>query len=151
MSLDNIIKILLVWFGILVLAILNGGFRESILIPELGSKYGFILSAVILSVIIFSVAYLSVPWFREQHMKTYIIIGISWLFLTIIFEFTFGYFILNKSWIELFSAYTFEDGNLWPIVLAVTGIAPPAAAKIRGGCMILVSNKLSDKALDTSL
>ena len=132
MSVNSIVKLLSIWFGILVLAFLNGGLRETVLIPKLGSMYGLILSAVLLSLIIFTVAYLSMPWFREQQMKTYIIIGISWLCLTVVFEFTFGHFILGKSWIELLGAYSFEGGNLWLIVLVVLAIAPSLMAKIRG-------------------
>ena len=128
------IKILAIWFGILILAILNGGFRETVLIPELGSTYGFILSAVILSLIIFIVTYFSIPLFGKQQIKTYIIIGICWFCLTVIFEFTFGYFILDKPWIKLLEAYTFDGGNLWLIVLIVVGIAPLLMAKARGFC-----------------
>ena len=126
------IKILLVWFVILILAILNGGFREGILVPELGKTYGFVLSAILLSVIILTIAYFTMPWFGKQQLKTYIIIGINWFYLTVVFEFTFGYFVLEKPWIELLQAYTFNDGNLWPIVLIIVGIAPPLMAKAKG-------------------
>jgi hypothetical protein len=132
LSPNSIIKLLSIWFGILVLAFLNGSFRETVLIPKLGSINGLILSAVLLSLVIFTVAYFSMPWFREQQIETYIIIGISWLCLTVVFEFTFGHFILGKSWIELLGAYSFEGGNLWPIVLVVLAIAPSLTAKIRG-------------------
>ena len=131
---DLYIKILSIWFGILILAILNGAFRETVLIPELGSTYGFVLSAVILSLLILTVTYFSIPLFGKLQVKIYIIIGICWLCLTVVFEFTFGHFVLDKPWIELLEAYTFNGGNLWLIVLIVVGIAPLLMAKARGYC-----------------
>lgn len=128
----KIAKILSIWFVILVLAILNGGFREAVLIPEIGSLYGLMLSAVLLSLMVLVVTYFSMPWFGEQHMTSYITIGVSWLCLTVVFEFTFGHFVQGKSWIELLGAYRFDGGNLWPIVLLVVGLAPAIVAKIRG-------------------
>ena len=38
----------------------------------------------------------------------------------------------HKAWADLFSAYTFQGGNLWPLVLAVTLLAPWVAARLRG-------------------
>lgn len=126
------IKTFSIWFGILILAVLNGAFREMVLIPKLGIIYGFIVSAVFLSVVILIVTYFSIPWFGKQQIKRYITIGVSWLCLTVIFEFTFGHFVLDKSWVELMKAYTFDEGNLWPIILMVVGVAPLLMAKVRG-------------------
>ena len=47
-------------------------------------------------------------------------------------EFSFGHFIQGKPWPQLLEAYTFKDGNIWPIVLLVTVMAPYIAAKMRG-------------------
>jgi hypothetical protein len=37
----------------------------------------------------------------------------------------------SGGWAELFEAYTFEDGNIWPVVLLVTLFAPLIAVR---GC-----------------
>lgn len=132
MSFNLIIKTVSIWFVILVLAILNGGLREIVLIPELGSRYGFILSGILLSAMILVVTYFSVPLFNEKTKETYIIVGVSWLCLTVLFEFAFGYFALGKPLEEILSAYTFEGGNLWPVVLIVVCVAPLFLAKFRG-------------------
>ena len=57
--------------------------------------------------------------------------GVEELFLTLAFEFSFG-LLRGKTMAELFSAYAFKDGNIWPLVLAVTAMAPWLAAKLRG-------------------
>ncbi len=125
-----ILHALLAWLLILVLAIANGIFREAVLIPALGRTGGLIASGLLLSALIALVAYGLVRLTRAtpaQGMR----IGTGWLALTLAFEFAFGRYVQHKAWTELLQAYTFQDGNLWPLVLAVTLLAPPAAAKLR--------------------
>jgi hypothetical protein len=57
--------------------------------------------------------------------------GLIWLCLTLSFEFGFGLFVQERSWAEMLEAYTFKDGNIWPLVLVVTFLAPLLAARIR--------------------
>jgi hypothetical protein len=47
------------------------------------------------------------------------------------FEFTFGRLVQGKPWPQLLEAYTFKDGNIWPLVLLVTTLAPWIAARLR--------------------
>lgn len=125
-------KALAIWLCILMMAIANGMLREAVLIPVLGKVPGLILSGVLLSVLILVVSYWALPWFGVWPPARYIAIGFGWLLLTLIFEFSFGHFIQGKPWPQLLEAYTFKDGNIWPIVLLVTVMAPYIAAKMRG-------------------
>ena len=132
MSAEIAAKALAIWFGILVLAIVNGMLRDVVLIPVLGHAQGFILSGVILSALILAVAYISLPWFGPAPMARYIALGLGWLFLTLVFEFTFGRLIQGKPWPELLEEYTFKGGNIWPVVLLAVAASPYIAARIRG-------------------
>lgn len=132
MALEIAVKVFAVWLGILVLAIANGTLREAVLIPALGKAPGLILSGVLLCATIFAVAYFALPWFRLAPGASYAAVGLGWLCLTLTFEFTFGHFILGKPWSRILEAYTFKDGNVWPLVLVVTAVAPYLAAKFRG-------------------
>ncbi|PXX92395.1 hypothetical protein DIT71_04135 [Marinobacter vulgaris] len=125
-------KVFLVWIGIVILAIANGLLREAILIPVMSKPTGMVLSGVMLSGLILAVAYLTLPWFGPLPLTGYAAIGIGWLCLTLAFEFSFGRVIQGKPWPELFEAYLFRDGNIWPVVLLVTALAPYIAAKVRG-------------------
>ncbi|MEE4253700.1 MAG: hypothetical protein V2I50_06630 [Desulfuromusa sp.] len=125
------LKALTVWAGILMLAVLNGTLREAVLIPTLGTAAGFVLSAVFLSALILVVAYLSLPWLGARRSVELFGIGLGWLALTLVFEFSFGLW-QGKSWQVIFEAYTFTGGNIWPVVLVVTALAPYLAAKLRG-------------------
>ena len=129
--LEIALKAIAIWAGILVLAVLNGALREAIIIPKLGTAAGLMLSGLILSTLIFVVAYLSLPWLGTRRPAELVGIGFGWLVLTLIFEFSFGLW-LGKSWQVLLEAYTFNGGNIWPIVLVVTALAPYLAAKVRG-------------------
>jgi hypothetical protein len=124
-------KALAVWAGILVLAVFNGLLREAVLIPRLGSKGGLVLSGGLLSALIVIVAYFSLPWLGARRPIELAAAGIGWLVLTLVFEFSLGLW-EGKSWQSMFAAYTFTGGNIWPVVLMVTALAPYLAAKLRG-------------------
>lgn len=124
-------KALVIWAGILALAVLNGALREAVLIPKLGTAAGNVLSGVLLSVLIFVVAYLSLPWIGARRFAEFLGIGLGWLALTLVFEFSFGLW-QGKSWQVMLEAYTFKSGNIWPVVLVVTALAPYLAATLRG-------------------
>jgi hypothetical protein len=131
MTFGIVTKAFLIWFGILVLAIANGTLREAILIPALGKAPAFFVSGILLSLLILAATYLSLPWLGSLQATEYIAIGLAWLFLTLAFEFTFGRLIQGKPWSQILDAYTFKDGDIWPVVLIVTAIAPYIAARLR--------------------
>lgn len=120
-----------IWFLILVLAIANGAFRESVLIPALGVPSAPMLSGLVLGSVIFLCAWFLLP--RPLPPRQAWAIGAWWLGMTLVFEFSFGRLVAGKSWEELLAAYTFKDGNLWPLVLLVTLVSPAITGKSRNG------------------
>ena len=125
------VKALSIWALILVLAVANGILRESVLIPGLGTPAALVLSGLLLSALIIGVAYVSLPWLHISRPVQFWLVGFGWLALTLVFEFSFGIW-QGKSWPVLLEAYTFKGGNIWPVVLATTALAPYLAAKLRG-------------------
>ena len=125
------LKALIIWAGILVLAVTNGILRESVLIPGLGTPAALVLSGLLLSALIIGVTYVSLPWLQISRPVQFWLVGFGWLALTLVFEFSFGIW-QGKSWPVLLEAYTFKGGNIWPVVLAITALAPYIAAKLRG-------------------
>jgi hypothetical protein len=102
--------------------------REAVLIPSLGKSGGLVLSGILLSALVAVVAYGLVRLNKGVKLSQALLIGLLWLGLTLAFEFGFGRYVQHKSWDELLEAYTFSDGNLWPVVLVVTFLAPYTAA-----------------------
>ena len=131
MSVGVAIKAMLVWLVILVLAALNGLLRESVLVPRLGAIQGMVLSGALLSCIVLMAAYVLVPWVGARGATQFLLIGAGWLVFTLIFEFSFG-LSRGEEFSAILEAYTFEGGNLWPVVLLVTAISPWLIAKLRG-------------------
>lgn len=125
------LRALVIWACILVLAVANGALRESVLIPWFGTPVALVLSGLLLSALIIGVTYVALPWLRISHSGQLWIVGLGWLALTLVFEFSFGFW-QGKSWPELLDAYTFEGGNIWPVVLVTTLLSPYIAAKLRG-------------------
>ena len=120
-----------VWVAILCLAIANGVLRQAVLLPNLGAPTGLVLSGAVLSALVLASAYVALPWLgtrRRSHMWA---IGFGWLVLTVAFEFSIG-LLVGKSWSDMLGAYTFNGGNIWPLVLVVVTVAPNVAAKLRG-------------------
>ncbi|WP_348730250.1 hypothetical protein [Rheinheimera texasensis] len=131
MAVKLALKSLVVWAIILLLAILNGMLRAAVLLPALGTPWGMVLSGVLLSAIIFYAAYLALPWLGTRHLPTLWRIGFGWLALTLVFEVSMARW-QGMSWSVMLEAYTFKNGNIWPLVLVVVAVAPVAATKFRG-------------------
>jgi hypothetical protein len=119
------------WTAILVLAIVNGALREEFLIPLVGVFTAQIVSGLILSALIQLVALIAMPGFGPISATGYWLIGLTWLVMTLIFEFSFGLFVQHKHLSELLQAYTFTGGNIWPVVLASTLVSARVAAHLR--------------------
>lgn len=126
-----LLKAAAVWLIILVCAVLNGAFREAVLLPNWGKPAAFAASGVLLCALIVGVAVVTIHWLGPGHARQALGIGLFWLCLTLAFEFGFGRFVQHREWLELLAAYTFRDGNLWPVVLAVTFLAPLIAWRLR--------------------
>jgi hypothetical protein len=127
-----LVKATILWVAILVCAILNGALREQVLIPSLGHFTGAVASGFILSAVILVVALVAVPWYGSLRAKQWWLLGLLWLVLTMVFEFSFGRLVQHNTWRELIEAYTFKNGNIWPVVLVATLIAPRVSARMRG-------------------
>jgi hypothetical protein len=126
------LKAFSVWLLILVCAVINGASREGFLAPQFGPGTALVLSGLLLSACIVAVSVVLVPWFGRLKASHYLVLGLFWLSLTLVFEFGFGRLLQHKTWEQLFAAYTFQGGNLWPLVLIVTALAPLLAASLRG-------------------
>lgn len=124
-------KALAVWVLILIAAIANAGLRELVLAQRLGKVRALALSGVLLSLAILVIAFACLPWLGIQGPGGLLSIGAGWLALTAAFDAVLGR-LQGKPLSSVLAAYTFKDGNLWPLILLVTLGAPYVAAKLRG-------------------
>lgn len=127
-----ILRTVLIWFGLLTLAILNGGFREGVLVPRLGRGLGQAVSTIMLSVLILAAGWISIPWIAPRTLQDAWVIGVLWVVLTLAFEFLAGHFVFGKPWEELLADYNLFAGRIWVMVLIVTLMTPVIAFTKRG-------------------
>ena len=127
-----ILRAVIIWFVLLILAVLNGGVRDTWLSPRLGDAVGRALSTLLLSALILLTTWLTIGWIRPGAARAALSIGALWLALTLAFEFLVGHYGFRKSWGELFADYDLRRGRIWVLVLLVTFLAPLLAARARG-------------------
>lgn len=113
-----------VWFGIMLLAILNGAFRDVLLTPRVGDLGARAISCLTLAVVILFVTWISLPWIRPESMSDAWRIGSMWLAMTLIFEFGAGHYGFGTPWTALLADYNLLAGRLWILVLVATVTAP---------------------------
>jgi hypothetical protein len=116
-----------VWFGIMLLAILNGAARDFMLVPRFGDLVSRAVSCVTLSGLIVLVAWRSLRWMAPLSIGDAWTIGVMWLAMTLAFEFIAGHYLFRTPWATLLADYDLLAGRLWILVLAATLVAPALA------------------------
>src|SRR5687768_7336005 len=85
----------LVWFVIMLTAILNGALRDVVMNPRMGDTAARALSCVTLAVAIVVITFLTVRWISPESMRHAWAIGTMWLIMTLVFEFGAGHYVFH--------------------------------------------------------
>ncbi len=131
MGIPVAVRVLLIWLLMLLLAIGNGVFRDQLLMPTLGRALALPLSGLSLSVLLFVVVYLALPWLGKHTASRYILVGVQWLLMTLLFEFLFGHYVAGKAWWDILQVFDVCSGELFSLALLVVLVAPLTVAKLR--------------------
>ena len=118
----------LIWVMIIPIAIINGGFREYVLV-KLGGL-ALPLSGIILSICIFIVAYLLVPKIKNCVKRDYIFFGVMWFVLTNLFDLS-AYIKEGEGFAGLLQSYNIFTGNTWLLVVLTALFAPTIVMKMK--------------------
>lgn len=127
-----VVRSVIVWFGLLALAIGNGAAREAFLTPRVGSGLGHGISTIALSIAILLVGWFAIPWIGPQSVQESWLIGVIWVTMTVAFEFLGGHFIFGRPWNLLLADYNILAGRIWVMVLIVSLVTPVVAFTRRG-------------------
>lgn len=128
--LKTMLKSIGIWLLIVIVAIINGAIRDKLLTPLIGAHLSLPISGITLSFLVFVITYFAIPFFGNIKSRVYILIGLFWIILTLAFEYLFGHYVIGKSWYEINQVFDVYNGNLFTVVLVVTGLSPWAAAKL---------------------
>lgn len=118
------LRALAVWLLLLVLAVLNGGFRELVLAPRIGPTPAHVVSTLLLAGVILLVAGLLGPWIGLADGASALRVGLCWALLTLAFEFVGGHYLLGRTWGVLLADYDLRHGRIWPLIPVVILFAP---------------------------
>ena len=83
-----------------------------------------------------SIAFFALTWAMlhrdapRQSDRWLLGLGTVWVAATIVFEFTFGHWVMGHSWSYLLADYNLFAGRLWTLVLASVAVAPLAVKRI---------------------
>lgn len=112
------------WVVMAVVAVINGIFRELVLIPRIGEYPGHVLSTAIL---ILAILTLSVLYFSrstaDYTRAELLLVGIVWVALTVGFEFLVGY-AEGIPVSETIAQYDVLAGQVWIFVPLTLLVAP---------------------------
>jgi hypothetical protein len=115
----------LTWLLMIPVAILNGGFREAVLVPAVGELRGHQLSVLTGSVAFFALVYTMLRRDAPRYTDRWLLgLGGVWVAATIVFEFGFGRWVMGHTWSHLLADYNVFAGRLWVVVLATVAIGP---------------------------
>lgn len=119
-----LVRSVVVWVAILVVAIANGAARVAWIIPTAGERLGHVLSTFTLCIAILLVSSLTMGWIGATTREDAVRIGLLWLVMTLGFEFLGGHFLFGAPWSQLVADYNVLGGRVWILVLVTTAIAP---------------------------
>lgn len=120
-------RAMVVWCGLLLLAIANGAAREAFFAPRVGAGLGHAISTVLLSIGILLVGWFSIGWIAPKTVQDAWLVGVSWACATAAFEFLGGHFIFGRPWQLLFDDYNLLAGRIWVMVLVACLVTPVVA------------------------
>lgn len=117
---------LALWVLMAIVAVINGGLREALLIPAVGEYPGHVLSTAVLVLAIAILAYL---YFTRSALERtrleLLLIGVTWTVLTVGFEFLVGY-VEGTPVAVTIGQYDVLAGQVWILVPLTLLLAPLA-------------------------
>ncbi|ARV10568.1 hypothetical protein BTO05_13335 [Winogradskyella sp. PC-19] len=117
-------KYILAWFPMILVAIVNGLFREKFLKDHLNELQAHQMSTASMIVLFGIYVWVLFKIWLPISVNQAVTIGVIWLVLTIIFEFLFGHYIAGHSWDKLLHDYNLFQGRVWILVLIWISIVP---------------------------
>ena len=121
---------LLVWLAIIAAETIHGILRGLYITPYVGDLRARQIGVLIGSLIIFLIAFLTVRWIHAST-KQFLLIGMLWVVLTVIFEVGLG-LAVGLSSERILADYDVRAGGMMIFGLLFMLVAPYLSARLRG-------------------
>jgi hypothetical protein len=127
-----LIRYVLAWFPMLLIAIANGALRQTTfakVMPELRAhQLSTLIGSVLIGLFIWFVIRRWPPSSGRQALR----IGLVWLLLTVAFEFVMGLVLTHKPLAQVLNDYNLFAGRVWSLFLIWLALAPWVFFRLRG-------------------
>jgi hypothetical protein len=109
----TVLKYFFAWFGMMVIAVVNGGLRDFVYKPYVGDLSAHQISTAALVLLLAGYYRILAAVLPLRSASQAWIVGVMWLLMTEAFEFGMGRLIEGASWNSLFHAYNLCAGQVW--------------------------------------
>lgn len=116
------------WLLFLLIAVVSGALRETLLTPLLGEHSAQQIGTVFVCGLIGATIWRFVRQLRPSSGQA-LAIGLCWVAMTLLFEFGVFHFILGHPLSEMLAEYDLAAGRLWPLVLFTELLTPWLATR----------------------
>jgi hypothetical protein len=118
------LRYMLIWVPMLAIAVANGALRQTTfakVMPELRAHQ---LSTLTGSVFIGAFIWLIIHVWPPSSSRQAVTIGLTWLSLTVVFEFFMGLVLMKRPLAQVLADYNLLAGRVWVIFLVWLAFAP---------------------------
>lgn len=124
-------RALATWLLIVVAESIHGTIRQIFIVPLIGDLPARQVGVLIGSAIIFVIAWICIRWIGARTFKEQIEVGLLWVVLIAIFEFSLGT-ALGYTHERLLADYKIAEGGFMGLGLLFMLFAPALATRARG-------------------
>ncbi len=117
-------KYIVAWIPGIPIAIFNAVLRESLYRQFLTELHAHQLSAASFIVLFGIYVWFVLKWLKLPSRQCTVHLGMTWLGLTVAFEFLFGHYVMGHPWSRLLHDYHLWAGRVWVLVLIWIAISP---------------------------
>ena len=119
------------WFGMVVLALLNGTLRAVVVQPVVGETIARFVATLVLLALVTSYVWWLLGRRPLAGTGLALAVGATWTALTLAFEFSFGRFVEHLSWSTMLADYDLTRARIWVLVPLWLVLAPAVLSAVR--------------------
>ena len=118
------------WFLLMVAETLHGLWRAKVLATWIGDAAARDVSVFTGSFVILLITFACIGWIPARSARTLVLVGFTWVVLTIAYELALGRFAFHRSWGEIMSDFDLPHGRLLPVGLLFLMFSPLLAVRV---------------------
>lgn len=126
-----LLRAFVVWLLIIGLETVHGILRTVFLAPWIGDFPSRQIAVFTGSLLIFLVSLLTVSWIQAGSTRQWLLVGLVWVAVTVLFEVALGKVLLALPWERILEDYDVTRGGLLGFGLLFMLLSPMLAGKVR--------------------